>query len=301
MRAKRYFILQVILAIVAIFSASQASAINSHQIRTQTDASGKITVAVFERIAGAAQQHFIDFGIDVPPGFVAIGGGLEAANQPYGNLITASYPNSNLSSWLVSSKDHSQPNPVKLKGYAVGLKVEGLSRDQLFSYITVNVNSSGWVQHPDIAAGIPSNYVMIGGGIKVNWTGAGNLATATYPETSFSWRAKSKDHSQLSPATTQVFAIAIKRYIVGVGQFETNISSNTSSSAQHPGISTNVSPGYALVGCGAEVHWSGAGNLLWKLKPATQGSQHGCDAASKDHTHVSPATITAYAVGLKLN
>ena len=115
-KLQKIIVVSITLMMCFIFMPQPSMGTNSKQIRTQTDSSGKITVAVFERIAGNAQQHFHDFAIDVPPGFVAIGGGVEGARHPKGNLITASYPNHDYSSWLVSSKDHSQPNPVRLKG-----------------------------------------------------------------------------------------------------------------------------------------------------------------------------------------
>ena len=290
----------IMATLIMIGFASHAVALNSRQIRQQTDASGKITVAVFERVAGSPQQHFRDFSIQVPDQFVAVGGGVEGDNQPHGNLLTASYPNFNLSEWLVSTKDHLDANPTQIKAYAIGLKIDGLSRNQLLRRIVVNVNTSGYVHHPDISVGVPEEFVMIGGGFKVNWFGAGNLATASYPETMFDWRAKSKDHVAPSPAWLQVYAIGLTETIPGIGSMVVDITSRGSGTAQHPASVANTTAGFVLTGCGAHVNWFGAGNLLWKMKPITQSSQHGCEAASKDHRIPSPATITTYAVGLQL-
>ena len=236
----------------------------------------------------------------MPADFVAIGGGVQGTNYPRGNLLTASYPNGTLTRWLVSTKDHVDKNPVRIKAYAIGLKIAGLTRDQLKSYIAVNVNTSSYVQYPAVSVGVPTGFKMIGGGFKVNWTGAGNIATASYPETSFSWRAKSKDHVRVSPATLQVFAVGIRNIIPGVGEVVVNIDSAGSSFAQHPSSTVNIDYGYALTGCGANVHWSGAGNLLWKLVPSSSGSLHGCTGASKDHKRYSPATITTYGIGIRM-
>ena len=175
-----------------------------------------------------------------------------------------------------------------------------MSRKELLRYISVNVATSSYGAHPDITAGVPSGHLLIGGGIKVNWSGYGNLATASFPANSFGWRVKSKDHSVSSYATAQAYAIGIRNYIPGVGSLAAHINSAGSSYAQHPASSANVQSGFALTGCGAEVHWSGYGNLLWKLKPFTQISQHGCEASSKDHSRASPATITTYASGIKV-
>lgn len=299
MEASRKF-LRNLLMVGLLLGPASGVVVAQVQISEHVDASGKITVAVFERIAGTPQQHFTDFAVNVPEQFVVIGGGVEGSRAPYGNLITASYPNSDLSAWLVSTKDHSYPDPVAIKAWAIGLKIAGLTRQQLISMMAVNVASSGYDAHPDISSGLPEGYVLVSGGIKVNWSGAGNIATASYPETSFTWRAKSKDHSVSSPASTQVYAIGLKKSLVGIGNIAVTTIASDSTYTGHPASMANMTPGYALTGCGARVDWAGAGNLLWKIKPSTTGNQYGCEASSKDHEIASPATIRTYATGISL-
>lgn len=299
MEASRKFLRNLLMAGLLLGPASGV-VVAQVQISEHVDASGKITVAVFERIAGTPQQHFTDFAVSVPEQFVVIGGGVEGARVPYGNLITASYPNSDLSAWLVSTKDHSHPNPVAIKAWAIGLKIAGLTRQQLISMMAVNVASSGYDAHPDISSGLPEGYVLVSGGIKINWSGGGNIATASYPETSFTWRARSKDHSVPSPASTQVYAIGLKKSIVGIGNIAVTTIASDSTYTGHPASMANMTPGYALTGCGALVNWAGYGNLLWKIKPATTGNQYGCEGSSKDHEYASPATIRTYATGITL-
>jgi vibriolysin len=76
----------------------------------------------------------------------------------------------------------------------------------------------------------------------------------------------------------------------------------TSPVAQHPAVVVNGRRGeFALVGVGAFVDWESyglAGNLLWKLQPRPDLA--GVEVGSKDHSIYSPATVTGYAVGLKL-
>lgn len=285
---------------LCIVSAS-SYAVNSTKIHEHTDASGKITVAVFERQAGSPLQHFHDFAVPVPEQFVVIGGGVEGARRPLGHLLTASYPNNDYSAWLVSTKDHLKHNPTKIKAWAIGLKVKGLSSQQLRNYLSLNVSSSDYVSHPDTSIGVPQGYTMVGGGFKVNWSGVGNLATASYPETYYTWRVKSKDHRGKSKASAQSYAIGLKSYIPGVGHIHSDINFSESGTAQHPSSSVNVTPGYALTSCGALVKWRGQGNLLWKIKPYTTGNEQRCEAASKDHMWPSPATITSYSLGIMAN
>lgn len=261
----------------------------------QTDASGRLTIAVFERYATTAAGHNANFAVTVPGDFVVIGGGGEGKESPSGNMLTASYPDSGLTSWLVSTKDHIAADPVRVRAWAIGLKVAGLTPAQLRSYLTVSTATSAYVSHPDVTAALPAGYVLVGGGIKVNWSGAGNLATASAPYGASAWRVRSKDHKESSPATAQAYAIGISSSIPGVGSIGNVINSGTSSVVAHPSYTQGLSAGYALSGCGAFVNWSGAGNLLWRIKPVNSG----CSAASKDHIDSSPASISSYAIGLR--
>jgi hypothetical protein len=76
-----------------------------------------------------------------------------------------------------------------------------------------------------------------------------------------------------------------------------SVSQVTSSSASHPATNVNVSSPYKLVGGGVKVNWSGWGNMLVYSKPSGQGWFVG----SKDHIKSSPATITAWAIGMQDN
>lgn len=273
------------------------------KLGTFQDSSGKITVAVFERRAGNSQQHFHDYAATVPDDMVAIGGGVEATSVPYGALLTASYPNTELSAWFGSSKDHSLPNPHKLKVYAIGLRIEGMSRNQLIDHIAVRREESGLAQHPEASETMPGDYLLVSGGFHVNWRdynpNGGNLATASFPESAMEWKARSKDHSVVSRANLTVYAIGIKETLP-VGRIERSIHSEDSGHAAHPRATADVSSGFALTGGGAEVHWTGAGNLLWQLRPTTETAFQDFTAGSKDHQHTSPATLTAYSIGIKL-
>jgi len=273
------------------------------EIGTFHDESGKITVAVFERMAGDSQQHFHDYAATVPDDMVAIGGGAEATILPYGALLTASYPNTELSAWLASSKDHNLPNPHKLRVYAIGLKIDGMSRTELFQHIHIGRDESGVVQHPEAAESLPPGYLLISGGFHVNWVDynhfGGNLATASFPETSLTWKARSKDHMVVSRANLTVYAIGIKETLP-VGRIERSIQTKDSAHQQWPSATADVLPGFVLVGGGAEVHWRGYGSLLWQLRPTTDSTNQDFTAGSKDHQVASPATLTVYSIGIKL-
>jgi hypothetical protein len=274
------------------------SSVGTHQ-NTFHDASGRVTVSVFSHVGSPPQQHWIEEEILVGDGdMIAIGGGGTGSENP-GALLTASHPNDDLSGWVVSSKDHEVPNPHQLVTYVIGLKIAGMTRDQLRNAVFVSVADSGVAPHPEAETGVPDDsFVMIGGGFRVDWHGAGNLATASFPSTEFSWKARSKDHDISDPANLRVFAMCLRRNLP-VGQVRVSIQRSDSGQAPHPAAIANVAAGFALTGGGAEVHTNGPGNLLWNLEPSTSNNPTFA-AASKDHVDPSPATITAYAIGIRL-
>src|SRR3954454_22664469 len=271
-----------------------------NRLNTFQDASGLVTVSIFEITSPNEQQHFTDFGVNVDPDMICIGGGGMAAEFPQGALLTASYPNDDLSGWLVSLKDHEVANPHFLTAYAIGLKIQGLSRNQLLNdFVRVDVADSGTGAHPEAPASNPGNFLLVSGGFRVDWHGAGNLATASFPENNFSWKARSKDHDISDPSNLRVFAIGIRQNLP-VGRVIVRIESTDSASAEHPASVAALPPGFAMTGGGAEVNVHGAGNLLWKLQPATRTDRQDFSGASKDHVHFDPATITTYVMGITI-
>jgi len=274
------------------------SSVGTHR-NTFTDSSGRVTVAVFEHIGDPPQHHWIEEEILVGDGdMIAIGGGGIASEHP-GALLTASHPNNDLSGWVVSSKDHLEQDPHKLVTYVIGLKIAGMTRGELRDSIFVSVADSGVTPHPEAETGRPNDsFVMIGGGFRVDWHGAGNLATASFPATEFSWKARSQDHQESDPSNIRVFAMCLRRNLP-VGQIAVSIQRSDSGQAPHPAAIANAANGFALTGGGAEVHTNGPGNFLWKLEPATNNSPTFA-AASKDHRESSPATLTTYAIGIRL-
>src|SRR5262245_20658968 len=131
------------------------SSVGTH-INTFHDVSGLVTVSVFSHRGSPAQSHWINEEMIVGDGdMVAIGGGGTATNIPHGALLTASFPNGDQSGWVVSSKDHQKPNPHELITYVIGMKIAGMSRQQLLDSIFVSQADSGVAPHPEAETGVP--------------------------------------------------------------------------------------------------------------------------------------------------
>jgi len=227
--------------------------------------------------------------VTVPAGYKIISGGAHVDYQDPGNLLTASYPDGP-SAWVVRSKDHVQPSPARVEAWAVAL----YDPNDEWEVRVVSATSSP-AAHPAVSATLPPGYTMTGGGAQVHWTGAGNLLTASYPQSPRSWEAKSKDHTRSDPAALTVYVIGI-RPRNGAPPPESSIFSAQSGRENHPTSTASIPSGYLLVGGGAEVNWQGAGNLLTASYPNNAG---GWIAASKDHLVADPSVITAYAIGVR--
>lgn len=271
-----------------------------------SDASRKLTIGLFSKLAAQPQEIFTDFPVEVDSDMIVIGGGGRGKDFPYGALLTASYPREDMAAWLVSSKDHIHPDPHRLVGFAIGLKIAGMSRDELLSNHDVAVFSidSGTASHPEASVNIPGDFVLLGGGFNVHWQGAGNLATASFPGPTnswTSWTARSKDHEVGDPSYLTTYAIGLRRNF-RVGTVMLHVDLSQSSIAAHPTSTASLQQGFALTGGGAEVHWTGAGNLLWRLEPVTLQDQETQQfiASSKDQDIDDPSTITTYALGIQI-
>ena len=76
--------------------------------------------------------------------------------------------------------------------------------------------------------------------------------------------------------------------------------------ASHPVSTARVLPGYALCGGGAVTHFTywDKGSYLWDLEPVTEETEDPTKqrftGRAKDHHRADPATITTYALGVKL-
>jgi hypothetical protein len=156
-----------------------------------------------------------------------------------------------------------------------------------------------------IACQVDPDYVLVGGGAWAHYFGAGALLTENRPfdRGLVTWVASSKDHLSADPHELHVYAIGLK--LAGVSRAVllsnmTFVSSGPSAQAAHPAHQVAVPSGYVLTAGGARVNWSGAGNLLTSTR-----SPYSCcpfttwTVASKDHVKSSPATIEAYAIGIK--
>jgi vibriolysin len=269
---------------------------------------GRMEIVVFERYSDRAQSIHKDFLVTIPDdSYTLIGGGVEGADGPIGHLLTKSHPAGK--HWVVSTKDHLQADPHRIRAWAIGLRVAGMAPYHVSGSLKLTTaTSSPSAAHPEAVAQVPVGYHLIGGGFSVNWRGSGNLAFESAPVGTTGWRVRSKDHLVSSPATITSYAMSIADN-VGISNngvwtfynFRSSIASETSAPSSHPSATAIVPSGHLLAGCGGAVHWQGMGNLLWRIKPIFMlRDTAGCTVGGKDHMTPDPAAATAYAIGLRL-
>jgi vibriolysin len=153
--------------------------------------------------------------------------------------------------------------------------------------------TSGVAQAPSVELTVPGDHKIIGGGATDNWSGFGNLLTATYPMGPQTWFAAGKAHKVSSPASITAYALAL---FDPDNEWDVIIKQETSDPAPHPQAVATLPAGYTLTGGGAFVDWHGFGNLLTTSFPTSELSW---EARSKDHDTPDPSRITAYAIGVK--
>lgn len=231
----------------------------------------------------------------VPKNYKLISGGARDNWTGAGNLLTASFPSGD-NTWVTRGKDHREGDVATVTSFAMAIYdnldiwevAHTEATGESGSHTTADVQLA-----PDFVA---KGGVLVGGGAFVNWQGAGNMLTASYPKDSTTWSANAKDHFESSPAPITVHAIGLRSKVEGVS-IEMKIKPFTSPITSHPTAKTSPDSGFTLVGGGALVTYAGAGNLLTASYPESSNTWV---VSSKDHLEGSPATITAYAIGLKM-
>ncbi|MGH8083920.1 MAG: hypothetical protein ACREPV_01410 [Lysobacter sp.] len=232
--------------------------------------------------------------VNVGEGYEIIGGGARVDWTGPGNLLTASYPETS-QKWVATAKDHSATGHATVTAWAIAI------HDPNDIWEVVHRTDTGeTAAHPKSRVTLPTGYALTGGGARVNWSGAGNLLTASYPVDSMTWEARSKDHSGASSANITTYVIGIRPRSCLPIWTGTSISSDEGGVAPHPAASISLPRGLLLTGGGARVNWRGSGNLLTASYPIVGSDGNAIWAAkAKEHSHSSPASVTVYVIGLQ--
>jgi hypothetical protein len=263
------------------------------------DGSGQIEVVLYESSSTQVQQ-FNALGCQVAPGFIVVGGGAYADyGSGAGALLTETRPlDEKLTTWVASSKDHLFPCPHTLSVYAVGLRLRDrrgspIPRSELLQYFRLNQSTSAIGSHVHSESLIPRRLFRLGGGARVNYSGAGNLLVRSVP-TPEGWAALSMDHTVVSPASLTAYTIYFTTpdgSIPGFGRWEYSVVEKDGPFVPtRVGIARHeVSPGWVLTGPGGgDASYRSPpgyfGRLLFGIRP--EGAYVSQVAAyTKDHQY----------------
>ena len=257
---------------------------------TRPPSSGRTTVPTIKiQIVSATgnKGNLSETQACAPPEWKIIGGGASVRFDGPGGLLTASYPEGNC--WRAESKAHEQPDDQAVTAFAIVLYDPKDEWEVAIEQATGDVSA-----HPTAQVRVRPGYVMTGGGARVDWSGAGNLLTASFPVTADVWEARAKDHNAPNPASVTVYAIGLRAK--NGAALKSTLETVQSGSKPHPRATINLPDGWTMTGGGARVNWKGIGNLLFESAPS--GDQ-AWSARSKDHVKPSPASITAFVIGIK--
>lgn len=260
---------------------------------------GPLRLRIFAATSDCAQHPGV--AVAIPDGWLILGGGafvdwddgVCAGPGSLGNILTGMYPESGGTVWVATSKDHLQPSPAQITGYCIAAQMQNGTPIPPGDY-QIFRQDSGVAAHPSAQVVLPGGWVLVGGGARANYAGLGNMLYASIPSGN-SWIASAKDHLQSDPATVTAFAIGLRQsFLAGAGLAVTSQSITTPIPTNHP-WTTLVIPDFHLVGGGAQVNWTGLGNLLTASFPQDRQTWI---ARGKDHLQPDPATITAWSIGL---
>ncbi|MEJ0007834.1 MAG: hypothetical protein WDM77_16075 [Steroidobacteraceae bacterium] len=265
---------------------------------------------------------------------MAVGGGASGAEAPGGFLLTSSiHDNGNLGPagpqlWTAGAHANVAPQPSPtITTFAIGLHIEGVPTASLRQMVTFPLTQTPppGTNAPTLtlmtSAFAPAGNIAIAGGVQaqqVSSATAGQYVTNSQPLTAqqcyitnacetvvTGWTVASKDHMNPSPwwIIGQLTTLPKVLTIGGnVFHIETWVAGANSTVVAHPSTAVSLPADFALTGVGATVNWQTSpraqGNLLWDLKP--RPDINGAEVASKDSMVSSPASITAYAIGMKL-
>jgi hypothetical protein len=266
-----------------------------------TDASGLIHFQIFINDT-PSDQHLQHLEATVGSDFVLVGGGAYTYNtdQQGGAFLNESRPDPNLTKWIASSKDHIISDPHRLKVYAIGMKMDGISLEYLRSKVHFYSNTSFAANHPNMSVSVPSNCLLIGGGAFDNYNGYGNMLVASYPSSSNTWYAEGKDHRRPDLSSITAYAIGIENVLFpNVGYLSVQAYSANRSFTQYglQDINFDLPTGYAMTCVGGVSNYRDEGRMINRLYPASSIRAY---LQSKDSYYNDSGGLTVWALTLKI-
>jgi hypothetical protein len=238
-----------------------------------------------------AQAELASASVDVDTGYKIVGGGARVNFVGVvGNLLTASYPES-ATRWTARSKDHSVVSLATITVCAIGLYDP---YDEWDVQIVPRYNPAAGDTN-SVVADVPDGYVLTGGGAAVDYDIIGQLLTASFPNGTRSWQARSKAHSVSRFLGITAYAIGIKPRNGAKLPVQKVFPARGTLGDVSVG-SASVDNGFLLTGGGAFADYKTAGQLLTESLPIGTGTW---EVQSRAHSVSEPLQVNVYAIGIQ--
>ena len=260
-------------------------------------AARQFQIRIFTHTGEVAQHP--EARVHIPSEYKLLAGGARDNFAPGGgNLLTASFPDGD-SVWIGRGKDHHAVSPANVSVFAVGIY------DNLGLWEVAHSSATGnQGEHPSAEVALCEGFVakdgvLVGGGAAVvDGPGSDKMLTSSYPKNATTWAAAATDPQNSNPAKITVYAVGLRCLVEGI-KIEVKTNHLQSRREAHPSQLCSPNQGFTLTGGGALVDYgTGPGNLLTSSYPENERTWA---ASSKDQKLHSPATITTYAIGLKVS
>eukprot|EP01137_Pigoraptor_chileana_P010109 Opistho-2@3941 len=112
-------------------------------------------------------------------------------------------------------------------------------------------------------------------------------------------RPSSSSSMRVAPTVRPQSATAVASPVVrGLPQLRVDVFSLKGAEDAHPSVVVDIPPSHKIVGGGAVVNWTRAGNLLTAAYPVIDNGRQAWVACAKDHMSSDPATITGFCVAV---
>jgi hypothetical protein len=140
---------------------------------------------------------------------------------------------------------------------------------------------------------------LVGGGARANWATQGLLLTSTQPDVpgSNNWVAAAKDHLAAEAGTVTAFAIGL---LDTTDDWDVGIFNATGAMSETPVATVSLPAGYTITGGGCTDNWrtspASMGSLLTASYPLSTTTWQ---CAGKSHGASSPASVTAFIIGIR--
>lgn len=289
-------------------------------VYSDVDGSGRIHMQVWKYTLDSTKSNHTA-KLTIPHDWAVVGGGVDLKINSSA-LIVASYPDTDTQqSWIVSTRADKSSAEYELTAYAIGIRIDGISRSDISKHNIVKSwcsnsedNRVSAKRAPSIT--IPDNdYLMISGGAKPSLKAGGELGPvfSSAPGGWNLWTAASMTLKDSNNPPLASCVVGIRKDLANaqlghnLGYIDTIHRMSAVNKLASSRIESEVfmENDYILTGVGAKL--SAHKNkeiepnvLLYSVAPKKFAKSSKVVAKAKEYLYPAGAFLSSYAIGIKL-